>query len=309
MFDRIKRLTSTEPDRDANPLPLASTIGDARLTSASADILTLDTNVGVVIHGAKSLWTYEPSAYYHHQDDYLVWGLGFRAERELFDGNATLALNYQSRLAVIDTLRWDGVRPPNEPLFTNNMGIGWTQILSKAWVGNVGLQYARQDGFTSSTYNFVVLTDERGRPVLLTDERLPDHRVLFRPKHGLGQKERTVHSVPPVVASPPANIMRQCPSSILGGSHAHRPLDRFPCRLPVSWLLVRGRRVSNPMGRFRYDIRCAVHDGRGIGSWRRWDFSRHRRRREYFAGRLRYRRLFGNGFGHTPGNVRRSGPV
>ena len=163
---------------DNDPIAeLPETVGNrAELTSASAEIVTLDAATTVEIQLPGSDWTLAPGFYYHHQHGYIVFGGDLGARVEVADGDAILAANYSFRGTRPIEPRWDDSPAVRDRLLTHNLLFSWTQTLSPAWLMTLSGQYTRQDGLLHSPLQYVTAVDFDGRPVSLSDEVLPRTR-------------------------------------------------------------------------------------------------------------------------------------
>jgi len=176
-----------------DPIELPRTIRQARTTSASEDIQTLDAVAGIDVTPRGGRWTLRPGLFYHHQRGYITPGADLGSELRLFDGNTTLSAAYGLRVAMPNNKGWGGKKRRLDVLVTQNLQLAWTQILSPRWLALTSVQYTRQDGRTDNSFNYVVLFDAGGEPTTMIDELLPrirnrlqvNGRLRFSPRVGL----------------------------------------------------------------------------------------------------------------------------
>lgn len=154
---------------------LPATVANARITSASREIIALDASASLTIRKPGAAWTFVPGVTYHHQDAYVAIGPDLTVMRELGGGDTILRAAWRLRFGFPKLVFWDGAREGRDRLVSHTVLLGLTQTLSPSWLLNVALQYTRQDGFQSDPYNYVVLYSD-GDPVELTRESLPEDR-------------------------------------------------------------------------------------------------------------------------------------
>jgi hypothetical protein len=170
-----------------------STVQNARVTSASTEVLTLDSSIGVDIQLKDSPWHISPSGYYHHQNDFVASGGDLAIDRELAGGDTVLGVTYSFRIASPLVRRWNGRNDGRDISVSNNLVLSFTQVLSPSWLVSLNAQLTRQSGWLTEGFNFVALFDERGAPIKLLDEELPrerhrvqvNGRLRFTPRQGL----------------------------------------------------------------------------------------------------------------------------
>jgi hypothetical protein len=162
--------------RNAELQRVPSTVQNARVTSASTEILTLDSSIGVDIDLKDSPWHISPSGYYHHQNDFVSSGGDLAITRELAGGDTVLGVTYSFRIASPLIRRWNGRNDGRDISVSNNLVLSWTQTLSPSWLLSLNVQGTRQSGWLSEGYNYVALFNERGAPIKLVDEVLPRER-------------------------------------------------------------------------------------------------------------------------------------
>ncbi len=179
--------------RNAELQRVPSSVENATVTSASTEILTLDSSIGVDIDLKDSPWHISPSGYYHHQNDFVSSGGDLAIDRELAGGDTVLGVTYSFRIASPLIRRWDGRNDGRDISVSNNLMLSWTQNLSPSWLLSLNIQGTRQSGWLSEGYNYVALFNERGAPVKLLDEVLPrarhrgqlNARLRYTPLQGL----------------------------------------------------------------------------------------------------------------------------
>lgn len=159
----------------ADPEPLAETITNADVTSATPRLLTLDAVASVHIDTPDGRWTIAPGTTYHHQFNYFVNGIDLAVTRHLADGDTDLEWATNVRWARSTQRYWDGPRRGLRHLVSANLLVAWRQNWSTQWRTSLGAQYTHQAGLLVDPFNYVVLYD-RGNPYLLDDERVPDKR-------------------------------------------------------------------------------------------------------------------------------------
>ncbi|MCB9727830.1 MAG: DUF3570 domain-containing protein [Deltaproteobacteria bacterium] len=183
----VARLRNDDPQR------VPASIENARMTAASAEILTLDSSIGLDIDPKDSPWHIRPSGYYHHQNDFVSSGGDLAVEREFAGGDTVLGVTYSFRIASPLLRRWSGRNDGRDISVANNLLLGWTQVLSPSWVLALSAQVTRQSGWLGESYNFVALFNDAGAPVKLVDEVLPrkrhrvqvNGRLRYTPRQGL----------------------------------------------------------------------------------------------------------------------------
>jgi hypothetical protein len=116
--------------RNAELQRVPSTVQNARVTSASTEILTLDSSIGVDIDLKDSPWHISPSGYYHHQNDFVSSGGDLAITRELAGGDTVLGVTYSFRIASPLIRRWNGRNDGRDISVSNNLVLSWTQTLS-----------------------------------------------------------------------------------------------------------------------------------------------------------------------------------
>lgn len=161
---------------DEGEHPLPSTLPAANVTSASPDLLTLDSQVSLAWTSKDGLWRVVPGLFYHHQKSFFIGGPNLEVSRSLFGGDTTLFLNTSFRLALVQGPAWDGFSRGRDFNTTLNVLLGWTQTWSPSFLTTVSLQYAWQTGRLHNAWNYVILHDDRGVPTRLVDEKLPSSR-------------------------------------------------------------------------------------------------------------------------------------
>jgi len=160
-----------------NPLiTLPPSIVNSHVSSASTDFVTLDAFLAADITTADYQWRIIPGLFYHHQWAYIAYGVDLDLRRVLAGGDATIRLAWAGRYAVLRQVHWDGSPVEGDHRITNNIILGWSQVLSSKLITEFGLQYTLQDGLLNSTLNFVGLYNAEGEPVQLVDEILPRAR-------------------------------------------------------------------------------------------------------------------------------------
>jgi hypothetical protein len=160
--------------------PLPGTIGNADVTSASADFVTLDTSLKLELPSSDGGWLLVPGLFYHHQWGYLAGGLDLDVRRVLAGGDTVLRVSYAGRFARLNQDNWDGEPWQFDQRISNNFLVSFTQTLSPAVIADVSLQYTLQQGLLHSTLRYVALYDAGGAPVLLVDELLPRARERWQ---------------------------------------------------------------------------------------------------------------------------------
>ncbi|MEL6189712.1 MAG: hypothetical protein AAFU79_34245, partial [Myxococcota bacterium] len=161
---------------DEGEHPLPATLPETNVTSASPDLLTLDSQAGLAWTSPNGLWRVAPGLFYHHQKSYFIGGPNLEISRSLFGGDTSLFLNTSFRLALVQGAAWDGFTRGQDFNTTLNALVGWTQTWHPSLLTTFSLQYAWQTGRLHSAWNYVVLSDEKSVPVQIVDERLPSHR-------------------------------------------------------------------------------------------------------------------------------------
>lgn len=161
-------------DEGVHPIP--KTIRNIDVTSASPDLLTLDSQASLEWTSSDGSWRVAPGLFYHHQKSYFVGGPNLEVARTLAGGDTVLFTNASFRLALIQGPAWDGFSRGRDFQTTLNVLVGWTQNWSRAFVSTLSAQYAWQTGRLHNAWNYVVVHDPGGTPVQLVDERLPGSR-------------------------------------------------------------------------------------------------------------------------------------
>ncbi|MCA8912901.1 MAG: DUF3570 domain-containing protein [Planctomycetes bacterium] len=196
------------PDTITNATITSASQGTSSRAGGGTTYVPVTTSMGFDIKPPGSDWTLSPSAFFSYQDNYISRGLDFSASVELFNGNFIPSISYGFRWDSLSSksLGFAGVfgaegeggeggeeddggggTPSDEPLpgsrletrFTQNLQLGFTQILSPMWRLNASFQYTRQDGFLGAPGAVVALYDDR-TPVLFANEKLPSYRDRFQ---------------------------------------------------------------------------------------------------------------------------------
>ncbi len=157
------------------PETLPATIGAVNVTSASAELLTLDAGLALDVDSADGRWTVSPGLFYHHQYGYIVGGIDLDVVHRPNGGDTSLSASWRVRVAFPKLQYWDFTTRGRSHRASSNLVLGWAQTISPRAVTNVSLQLTREIGLLSDPYNYVVRFED-GIPVDIEDERLPRRR-------------------------------------------------------------------------------------------------------------------------------------
>jgi hypothetical protein len=174
-------LAYIENDFD-NPLP--EEVEDRSLvTSATENILTLDTSIGLHLNPGGGAWSLTPGLFYHHQDGFVAVGPNFDVSRILAGGDAVVFGNLSLRAAWPWWANFDGTPNDRPEQFSTSVLLGWRQVWTPGLLTVLSTQLTRQDGRLHNTLNYVTVTpsavsDPREAEVLnLVQEKLPTDRT------------------------------------------------------------------------------------------------------------------------------------
>ena len=123
-------------------------------------------------------WQIGGHAGYSFEYDYSSLGVGFGANQELPDADASMSYNIDAYFDSIDVIRYNGVEEGSDSRTSVSGSVNWYQILSPKSHGTFGVTLAQQNGFLETPYNSVVY-DEALFPTAPSEdtEDLPDSRT------------------------------------------------------------------------------------------------------------------------------------
>lgn len=175
-----------------NPLP---EVWSGQVTSATPNILTLDSSVGVEWKPKGSSWTLVPSFFYHHQDGFVSVGPNMDVSTDVAGGDASLFSSLNLRFswpwwANFDNIDFEGVdsdydRDARPVQYSTSLLMGWQQNWSPSLRTVASVQLARQDGRLHNTLQYVTALDPtqvfsgdpRTAPIqTLVQDNLPNQR-------------------------------------------------------------------------------------------------------------------------------------
>lgn len=139
-----------------NPLP---PFWDAAVTSATPNILTLDSSIGYEIRPRGGPWTVTPGFFYHHQDGFVSVGPNLDLSTEVAGGDATVFTNFNFRISFPWWAHFDGTENDRPEQYTTSLVLGWMQNWSSSVRTVFSLQMARQDGRLHNTLQYVTALD------------------------------------------------------------------------------------------------------------------------------------------------------
>lgn len=161
--------------KDEGEPPIPETVPDV-VTSASPDLVTLDSQINVDWRPGGRDTQVSPGFFYHHQKNYFAGGPNLDLAHTLGGGNSVLFANTSFRGALIRQRRWTNEKIGDDWQVTLNTLVGWTQFWTPSWMTTMSLRYTRQSGLLHNRGNYVALFDELGRIQALVDENLPRRR-------------------------------------------------------------------------------------------------------------------------------------
>ncbi|MGF1510724.1 MAG: DUF3570 domain-containing protein [Myxococcota bacterium] len=151
-------LAYIENDLD-NPLP-PELEERGLITSATENILTLDTSAAIQFNPNGGPWTVTPGFFYHHQNGFVAVGPNLDLARVLAGGDAVVFANLAFRIAWPWWQNFDGTPFDRPEQYSTSFLLGWRQYWSRSWLTVMSAQFTRQDGRLHNTLNYVTVTNQ-----------------------------------------------------------------------------------------------------------------------------------------------------